>query len=170
MRNEWVNASQNDNEASTANFDIQKWICSCNQYQSSTFYLCNHLVKTVNFEPRFYSQIVFRDNYPFISFDNEDGAVTSPLIQSADSIIISNPQADIQSHDESCENLYLKLNSLIKFLDTDLQKNRYNLKQLEVLSHCLADGYKYKNSVDGYNELKKLPQTWNDLDKYNMFY
>ena len=54
-------------------------------------------------------------------------------------------------------------------MDKNIETNKFNKKQLDVISDCLKEAFKYQESIQDLDQLKIIPRTWSDLNKYTMF-
>ena len=93
---EWTNSGQMENQDCHFIFDLKKWICNCEEYLHSAFFLCKHLVKGAAFRPRYYSDIVLRDYYPFISINNNsEYNIADDSINGTDGNHVANKNYDV---------------------------------------------------------------------------
>jgi hypothetical protein len=181
MLNEWVTSNHKENQESEVKYDIHKWICSCKEYLNSTFFLCRHLVKSTTIELRFYTDIIVRDNYPFIlladnirseSADNIEDHITAPRIAytSEKTSIDVNVFPEYSESSDECDESYTRISQLLQFLNKHVEEEKHNKKQLQILDDQLKDMYIYQTNVNDFSRLRKLPKTWSkDLNKYTMF-
>ena len=77
--------------------------------------------------------------------------------------------SDNQISQEESENDYNKLIKLIRFFEKNIEQNKYNQKQLKIISGCLRNGFQYQESIENFEKRSTIPRTWSDLDQYNMF-
>jgi hypothetical protein len=173
MLNEWVTLNHKENLGSEVKYDIHKWICSCKEYLNSTFFLCRHLVKSTTIELRFYTDIIVRDNYPFILLTDNIGSESVDNIKSVTTprctrkeIIYKSPH-EMDSSD--MPNDYHEIKNLIEFLTINLEDIKFNNNQIRVLKNSLDKAFTYRISVEKYQDSRSIAKTWTDLDKYTMF-
>lgn len=178
MLREWEIASQSENQETNATVDIQKWLCSCNHFFYSTIFLCKHLVTAVNFKPRFVSEIVLRDNYPFIILNdlkaNQLQCIdsTSNFCNLIQSYSLENTfEAAILEKDKEAAITHSKIAVLMDFLKKELDQHQNDLKQLKAMQSSLKGAFQYMHDVEEYLNSKKIPQTWSsDLNKNTTFH
>jgi hypothetical protein len=161
----------------------QNWSCSCDQFILSGYYLCSHLIQSSDISPKYYDGIMIQDKWPFVKFldkmeipDLKDHqfqvneSQEEPIVFSDNNEFLMLSNSDNKSTKN--ETTYQMLIDLVQFLKDNVEKNRYNQKQLQVISDCMKEGYKYKNSIQKYEYEKRntIPRSWSsDLDKYLFF-
>ena len=70
MMREW-RQRMNDIYDPQAFFHTSIWACNCLEFRQSTFFLCGHLVRSSNRQPKFYDELKVAENHPFIKFNSD---------------------------------------------------------------------------------------------------
>jgi hypothetical protein len=64
---EWDSAKNHNLGLDEIN-NLQNWVCSCEKFRQSTFFLCGHLITNSNVHPKFYNDLEINDAYPLMKF------------------------------------------------------------------------------------------------------
>ena len=186
--NEWSNLLSHDLISKETYTDISKWVCSCEHFKISCFYLCQHLISKSQQAPKFRSQIRIQDIYPFLVFQNGTEDVVVPNIPAESFILTSNiptesnlpaesfiPDTNIPTEsNETCDKegseTYNKIINLIQFLGKEANQHQFNIQQLNVIEKNLKNAFKYKEDIEVFTKAKQIPRTWKDLNENTMYY
>ena len=150
---EWRKCSKEESLEIGAH-NLEHWICSCLNFKSSCYFLCQHLVKACQKHPRYYTSL---NRWPFVVFTEDVNIIENDL--SPDQSLLEHDfenYNDIESPESSNDESYLRINALVHFLSIHLQVIKTNHNQLKALEKSLNPAFKYMNDIKLFRGLGQI--------------
>ncbi|POG59376.1 hypothetical protein GLOIN_2v1789188 [Rhizophagus irregularis DAOM 181602=DAOM 197198] len=168
--------------------DSTKWICACPAYIQSRFFLCKHLVNSVQkVDAIFFKKVQRNGNYPLISsYEGElvnvfgmeapQNYKVSNILLIQNSITENEDDYIIESDNEEQQTYETDFAYLCEVLDKakELLKESYNKPKRHLWLKNVRKNFrlleKMNNDIKALENRRTMPKTWKNFNKNTMYW